>query len=61
MMKKFLVLHGEGPMHIDHHLTNIFQKYLINKIRVEFFVYEISLKNICQVMIYGHRPLPMQN
>ena len=29
-MKKFLILHGERPMLIDHHLTNIFQKYLKN-------------------------------
>ena len=35
-MKKFLVLRGEGPMPIHHQLWNIFQKYLIQKKRVEF-------------------------
>ena len=37
-MEKILVLCGEGPMPIHHHLSNSFQKYLIQKIRVEFIL-----------------------
>ena len=42
-MKKFLVMREEEPMPIDHHLTNVIQKYLINKIRVNFFLKQAKI------------------